>query len=52
MKYEVYCDSPWCEVAHNCARHGNNVRSEETLTTEAFDVDGECEEYEPIEEDV
>lgn len=50
--HKIYCDSEHCLVSDNCARHKSNVLSDKPITTQPFDVDGECESYDPIEEEV
>jgi hypothetical protein len=49
--HKIYCDSETCPVLDNCYLHASNVFTDKPITTRPYDVDDECEYYDPIEED-
>lgn len=54
MNYrKIYCDSEYCPVSGNCARHVDNLEDVDSkrIILEDFDRNGECECYDPIVED-
>jgi hypothetical protein len=48
---KIYCDSETCPVSDNCFLHASNVFTDKPIITRPYDVDDECEYYDPIEED-